>query len=36
MFVDSDKKSLIILDTYKNYTVDKDSDFFEILKNTTE
>ncbi|KQL33679.1 hypothetical protein AN959_16265 [Psychrobacillus sp. FJAT-21963] len=36
MFVDSDKKSLIILDTYENYTMENDSDFFQILKNATK
>lgn len=36
MFVDSDKKSLIILDTDEKYTMESDSDFFHILKTTVK
>ncbi|QFG01226.1 hypothetical protein PB01_16770 [Psychrobacillus glaciei] len=40
MYVDSDKKLLCIIDTHgdKNeyYTIENDSDFFKILKNSTK
>ena len=36
MFVDSNKNSLVILDTHEIYTLDSASDFFLILKNATK
>ncbi|MER2172066.1 hypothetical protein SAMN04487786_0647 [Paenisporosarcina quisquiliarum] len=36
MWVDSDKKLLKLIDTYEYYTIENDSDFFEILENATE
>lgn len=36
MWVDSDKKLLKLIDAYEYYTIENDSDFFGILKNTTE
>ena len=36
MWVDSDKKLLKLNDAYEYYTIENDSDFFEIFKNATE
>ncbi|QUG41657.1 hypothetical protein KD050_20740 [Psychrobacillus sp. INOP01] len=36
MYVDSDKKLLVIVDTNESYTIENDSDFFKILKNFTK
>ena len=36
MWVESDKKLLMFIDTYEYYTIENDSDFFEILENATE
>ncbi|QUG41720.1 hypothetical protein KD050_21125 [Psychrobacillus sp. INOP01] len=36
MWVDSDKKLLNLIDAYEYYRIENDSDFFEILKITTE
>ncbi|MEI4771874.1 hypothetical protein WAX74_19925 [Psychrobacillus sp. FJAT-51614] len=40
MYIDSDKKLLCIIDTHDEtheyYTVENDSDFFKILKNSTK
>ena len=36
MWVDTDKKLVNLIDGYEYYTIENDSEFFEILKNATE
>lgn len=36
MWVDTDKKLVKLIDGYEYYTIENDSEFFEILKNATE
>ena len=36
MYVDSDKKLLVIVDTNESYTIENSNDFFKILKNFTQ
>ncbi|WP_419962269.1 hypothetical protein [Psychrobacillus sp. BM2] len=36
MWVDSDKQLLSVIDMHEYYTIENDSDFFEILKNAAE